>query len=104
MRLLALFCVFLFGVVSTAQAAHLHGVSTDAGKHRVQAPAAGSQGPSDEEHCPLCVAMHSAFPASIKIAPVPVVATSSVVRLQAEQDVSSAWHFASFSRPPPVRG
>ena len=90
-----------FGVVTTAEAAHLH---RPAGQgHHLQGPAAGMQSADGEEHCPLCVAGHPALPAPMHIAPSPMSISERVAGVPPGGGVSASWHFARFSRPPPVR-
>ena len=101
MRWLALVCILLFGAASTAQAAHLHGLGSDATKHHLQEPAASSPGAADEEHCPLCVAMHAVAPAAFVVASGALLPVAPVVRFGTERKASPAWHFSGFSRPPP---
>lgn len=101
MQLLTLFCAALFLFVSTAQAAHLHSPAKQG--HHLQAPAAGSQTADAEEHCSLCVAMHPALPASVHVAPMPLLRDEPLAGLPPDDGVLAAWAFARFSRPPPPR-
>jgi len=101
-RWFALFCVLLLGGASTAQAAHTHGVAVAGVHQHWDSPETGTDGSTGEEHCPLCVAMHSAMPAQLPVAPAPVSVVVPVPHFCAERDVSAAWHFPSFSRPPPA--
>ena len=100
--MLAFACVLLVGLASSAQAVHVHGDFLPHHDAQLGAPADASQTPGGEEHCPLCVAMHSALPVSIRLLPVTLVLVE--VRLVAAVDrlPGTQWHFAMFSRPPPV--
>lgn len=102
LRCVALFCAVIFAVASTAQAAHIHGIGLWSGTHKVQSPDGGSKPPADEEHCPLCVAAHWALPANLTVAPAPMLAMAVLPRQCTELHAHSAWHFARFSRPPPM--
>ncbi len=104
-RWVAAVCLLLAGVVGTAQAVHTHGKLVPRTKVELHLPAADGQTLGGEEHCPLCVALHtSAMPE----AQAPTYALlSGFVAPVPEQVVARAetlWHFARFSRPPPVRG
>ena len=94
-------CVLLVGVVSTAQAAHVHGEWLTHHGKRVSLPMEASQS-QDQEHCPLCVAMHSSLPVSMQAVPEPLqqIAQRLTARVFAAPD--KLWSFAMFSRPPPV--
>lgn len=103
-RWVSLLCVLVFGVASTAQAAHIHGGGGAKGVHEVHAPTGGSKTAGDEEHCPLCIAVHWALPATMAAAPAPVLALAVQLRPLTELPAPVAWHFARFSRPPPTLG
>lgn len=83
-RLSSLVCLMLLTLVTFVQVVHVHPTAADA------------------DHCPICVAMHSAAPVAVvaaaivfvrALAPVPVPVVHSVVR---------PWHFTLFTRPPPI--
>jgi hypothetical protein len=101
LRVWAVLCVLLVGVVSTVQAAHVHGEWLTHHGKRVSLPMEASQG-QGEEHCPLCVAMHSSLPVTMQVVPEPLrqVAQTLTTRVLAAPD--KLWSFAMFSRPPPV--
>ena len=101
----ALFWALLFCLASTAQAAHLHGLQRSDVGHQLQAPAASTGTPGDvggEEHCPLCVAMHSVLPAAMPVLQPPVLLRSEPVYAEVVLAGATAWHFPWFSRPPPA--
>jgi hypothetical protein len=101
LRMFALACVLLVSVASSVQAVHIHGKWLPDTAAKAAAPADASQLPGGEEHCPLCIAMHSALPVSASAGPV----QTALVQLHQVQAVDhapdAAWHFALFSRPPP---
>jgi hypothetical protein len=95
LRLIAILCVLLIGIASTAEVCHTHpGASlvTKGSGQNVPAP----------DHCPLCVAMHSALPTTAGVSIGPALHTQPVaLRVVATQRVQQ-WSFELFSRPPPV--
>lgn len=103
MRWVALVCALLFGVSSTAQAAHFHDLNSGSRVQQLQAPNGTSKSPADEEHCPLCVAMHWALPATMVVVVAASVSVTSLTRVCTELAAPAAWPFARFGRPPPVR-
>ena len=104
MRLLATACLLLVGLASSVEVVHIHGDWLPHHGAQIAAPADGSQVPGGEEHCPLCVAMHSTLPVAAKIAPVRLVLVAVKAVSVVDRLPSSQWHFARFSRPPPVLG
>ena len=66
----------------------------------VAIPADASQG-QGEEHCPLCVAMHSALPATMQVVPEPVQQIAQTLYTHVLVAPEKLWSFAMFSRPPP---
>lgn len=81
----------LIVVMSTAQMCHVH---TDA-----QGSRQGDVTPGD--HCPLCVAMHSALPANIHVAPELVISVQALDSVAADTERTFRWRFELASRPPP---
>ena len=57
----------------------------------------------DVDTCPLCAAMHSTLPVADAV-PFVVMADDEplLVAGMADHVANQAWHFARFSRPPPV--
>jgi hypothetical protein len=103
MRWLALACLCLVSAISTAQAVHIHGEWLPNGGHHATAPADASQLPGGEEHCSLCVAMHSAaMPVQQTVALPPIMLVAAKVVERATVAPETRWHFAMFSRPPPM--
>lgn len=101
MRVLAFFCVALVGGIGTAQAAHIHGQWLPKTDVHVSIPAAAPQGES-EEHCSLCVAMHSTLPVVWQVLPDAVCCDVQLTAARVLHAPEKLWSFASFSRPPPV--
>jgi hypothetical protein len=102
LRAVALACLLLFGLASSVQTVHIHGDWLPDNAAKVAAPADASQLPGGEEHCPLCVAMHSALPVAERTVPEPLVLLDAVFTPDASHAPDATWHFALYSRPPPV--
>lgn len=102
MRVLALAGLLLVGAVSSVQAVHIHGQWLPHPGAMAGAPADASQLPGGEEHCPLCVAMHSTLPVSNRIQPVRLVVVECRTLPVTGRAPETPWHFAMFSRPPPA--
>lgn len=100
--MVAVFCVVLAASIGTAQAVHIHGDWLPKKTTHASLPAASTQA-QGEEHCPLCVGMHSSVPATLQLVSAPAIETE----LRLAGDVLAAQqrleHFAMFSRPPPVQ-
>ena len=101
LRVLAFACLLLLTGASSLQAAHIHGELLPHQQTLVDAPADASQLPGGEDRCPLCVAMHSALPAVVRLEPAQLVLVECRLAAVAECAHESQWHFAMFSRPPP---
>jgi len=101
MRVLAMLCLLLVGGASTAQAAHIHGQWLPHHAVRAGEPMNAAQLPGGEEHCLLCMAMHTALPVSLRVEPVRLALLRCVASETADRVAESPWHFAMFSRPPP---
>jgi len=56
-----------------------------------------------EEHCPLCIAMHSALPVAAHIDALHLTLVECKVVQALNHAPETQWHFAMFSRPPPVK-
>lgn len=101
LRVLAFACLLLVVGASSVQAIHIHGQWLPQKAIRAGAPPSGAQIPGGEEHCPLCMAMHSALPVAshVELLQLALVECGT---LQAMRPAPEAqWHFAMFSRPPP---
>jgi hypothetical protein len=96
LRFVALLCVLVVCVMSTAQVCHTHSeLSLLKGPSQQNSPAS-------DDHCPLCVAMHSALPVSLHIAPVPMLQMQALDSVAADAERIFRWRFELASRPPPV--
>jgi hypothetical protein len=102
MRVLAVLCLLLVGGASTAQAAHIHGQWLPHSAQQAGEPMQAAQSPGGDERCALCMAMHAALPVSLRMEPLRVALVAVAVSESADRAVDSQWHFAMFSRPPPV--
>jgi len=98
LRWMSVLCLLLVCVMSTAQVCHTHELlpQTKDSQQNQQGP---NQGP---DHCPLCVAMHSAMPATQQTAPEPVLHVQALDSAAAESRRIFQWRFAQASRPPPT--
>lgn len=94
-------CVVLMAAVGTAQAVHIHGDWLPQNAAHVSLPADASQG-QGEEHCPLCVAMHSALPVTVVAIALPMLEVRQLFSARVLVAPQKLWSFAMFSRPPPV--
>lgn len=95
LRTLAVVCLVLVVLMSTVQVCHVHGEMT--------AKQGSRQGdPAPENHCPLCVAMHSALPAGIHVSPEPLAAVRALDSVAADAERMFRWRFEMASRPPPA--
>ena len=95
LRLIGVFCVLLICIASTAQVCHTHletAAMTKGSGQNVPGP----------DHCPLCVAMHSALPATANSAPEPLLQVHAVLFKAVETHRLQRLSFDLFSRPPPV--
>ena len=98
---MAMWCVLLVAAIGTVQAVHIHGQWLPKNAAQVAIPTDASQG-QGEEHCPLCVAMHSAMPSTPQAAPEPVLLIQAVDSVAADARRVFRWRFQLASRPPPV--
>lgn len=102
LRVLAHVCLLLVVGASSAQASHLHGQWLPQKAIRAGAPPDASQIPGGETNCPVCMAMHSALPVATHVALVRMVLVECKVVQAVDHAPETLWHFAMFSRPPPV--
>jgi hypothetical protein len=77
-------CLVLLALLAVVQVAHIHQVDSDA------------------DHCPLCIAMHTAAPVAIAIAVVVLVQIEFSAPVFAPLTISRHWHPKLFTRPPPA--
>jgi len=102
LRWVAAVCLLFAGVASSAETVHIHGDWLPHHAAQVGAPADATQGPGGEEHCPLCIGMHSVLPVAERVAATTMVLVECKLPTVVDRLPSSQWHFALFSRPPPV--
>jgi len=76
-------CLILLALLTVVQVAHVHPVDTDA------------------DHCPLCIAMHTAAPVAVTAAVVVLVEVERPVPTYKAQTVTRPWYSKLFTRPPP---
>src|SRR5882757_8631019 len=96
LRLVAMLCVLVICIASTAQVCHTHPeIASTSSKNSPQ----NAPGP---DHCPLCVAMHTALPATLNTASEPVLEIQRVLFKAVELARLQRWSSELFSRPPPV--
>lgn len=100
--MLAYACLLLVIVASSVQAIHIHGQWLPQKAAHYTPPPSGSQVPGGEEHCPLCMAMHSAMPVAAHVEVIRLVLVECKVLLAVGHAPETQWHYAMFSRPPPV--
>jgi hypothetical protein len=96
LQLVALLCVLVVCVMSTAQVCHTH---ADLSLLKQRSP---QNGPAPDDHCPLCVAMHSALPVSLHVAPEPMLQIQALDSVAADAERIFRWRFELASRPPPA--
>ena len=96
LRVLAVVCVLVVTLMSTAQVSHAHSDFS-----------ASKQNPNHNspstDHCPLCVAMHSALAVSQHFAPEPTLSIQRLDSVAAETARIFRWRFEMASRPPPAQ-
>ena len=95
LRVLAMVCLLVLCMASTAQVCHVHGEAPDSKDSQ-------SSRQTVPDHCPLCVAMHSALPATERTAPEPVLQVQAVLHKTFAVERLHRWSYELFSRPPPV--
>jgi TRAP-type C4-dicarboxylate transport system permease small subunit len=78
-----LVCLSLLALLTFIQVAHVHSVNTDA------------------DHCPLCVALHTAAPLAVAAAIIILVEMEAFVPLVEVRSSRYQWQRQLFIRPPP---
>ena len=71
-------------MLAVVQVAHMHSLDTDA------------------DHCPLCIAMHSAAPVAVIAAVVILIRSEPLLRFYEARAIVRHWHPKLFTRPPPA--
>ena len=77
-------CLILLALIAVVQVAHVHPLETDA------------------DHCPLCIAIHSAAPVAVTAAVIVLVQLGTPVPVLEPRAVLRHWHPNLFTRPPPA--
>ncbi|MEO6912380.1 MAG: DUF2946 family protein [Edaphobacter sp.] len=96
LRLIAALCILMVTFMSAAQSCHTHAEASSlrqSTQHNQPVP---------EDHCPVCMAMHSAMPAPLHLAPVPMLEVEFVSPLPSDTLRIFRWRFEMASRGPPV--
>jgi hypothetical protein len=103
LRLVAMACLLVLYVASTAQVCHMHGaLGGQPGKDSQNSRDSRDSKQAVPDNCPLCVAMHSALPATAHTAPEPVRQVQLVLPGTVQMQHMQRWSYELFSRPPPV--
>lgn len=95
LRLIAVFCLLMVCVMSTVQVAHNHAESAPLKQGQ------NHNGPVPDDHCPLCVAMHSALPVSMHT-PEPILQVHALDPVATNVQRIFRWRFQLAIRPPPA--
>jgi hypothetical protein len=95
LRLMAALCILMVTFMSAAQACHTHAEASSLryGSHHQPPP---------EDHCAVCVAMHSALPASLHLAAAPTLEVESLAANGSDMLRTFRWRFEMASRGPPA--
>jgi hypothetical protein len=99
LRFVAMVCVLMLYVASTAQVCHMHG---QPGKDSQSSRDSRDSKQAVPDNCPLCVAMHSALPAAGHSAPEPLQQVQVALLRAVQMQQMQRWSYEWFSRPPPV--
>jgi hypothetical protein len=96
MRMIAALCILMIAFMSAAQACHTHAETSSLrqSSHHNQPP--------PEDHCPVCMAMHSALPATLHLAPAPTLEIEPLSAVASDTLRSFSWRFEMASRGPPA--
>jgi hypothetical protein len=96
LRMIAAFCIVMVTFMSAAQSCHTHAEASSLRQ--------GSQShqPAPEDHCPVCVAMHSALPAPQHLAPAPILEIEPLSAAASDPLQPFQWRFELASRGPPA--
>jgi hypothetical protein len=98
LQVLALVCVLAVCAMSTAQVSHTHAEFS-----ALKQQGSNHNGPAPDDHCPLCVAMHSTLAVPDHYAPEPMVSMLRLDSVAAEAVRIFRWRFEMASRPPPAQ-
>jgi hypothetical protein len=84
-RATSILCLLLLTWMTFIQVTHVHPVA------------------SDTDHCPICVAMHTAAPAAVVVEPIQLVNGPEALPAPVMRSVIRRWPFTLFNRPPPEK-
>ena len=104
LRLIAVLCICLIAVMTTVQVCHTHNPVPQQTDTRGSLPDPTQPLSQAPDHCPLCMAMHSALPAALQTAPEPVLHVQTLHSTAADTERLFRWRFQLASRPPPALG
>jgi hypothetical protein len=96
LRLIAILCVLVVCMMSMVLACHTH---ANFSALKQNSP---HNSPATDDHCPLCVAMHSALPVSLHITPEPMLRIQALDSVATDAQRIFRWRFEMASRPPPA--
>lgn len=96
LRLIAALCILMVTFMSAAQACHTHAEASSLKQNSHQ------NQPAPEDHCLVCVAMHSALPAALHISPAPPLNLESIGPVTSDTLRTFRWRFEMASRGPPA--
>lgn len=96
LQLIAIVCVLVVCVMSTVQVCHTHAEFSSLKQN------SRDSGPVTDDHCPLCVAMHSALPVALHVAAEPMLQIQALDSVAADAERIFRWRFEMASRPPPA--
>ena len=77
-------CLVLLALLTVVQVAHMHPLESDA------------------DHCPLCIAMHTAVPVAVVAAVIVLVQIESSAPVFEPRTLIRHWHPKFITRPPPA--
>lgn len=77
-------CMILLALLTVVQVAHMHPLDSDA------------------DHCPLCIAMHTAAPVAVVAAVVVMVQLEAFAPVFEPRTIIRNWHPKFITRPPPA--
>jgi hypothetical protein len=80
----AFVCLALLALLTVVQVAHIHPLNSDA------------------DHCPVCIAMHSAAPVAALATAIVLVRIGNPAPVVEARAVIRHWHPKLFTRPPPA--
>jgi hypothetical protein len=93
---IALLCLLLVSVMGTVQVSHTHAEFSALKQN------SNHNGPTPDDHCPLCMAMHSAALPVSAHAPEPLLQINALDSVAADALRLFRWRFEMASRPPPA--